>query len=223
MSLRALAGLGLDHHPRVEDDRAGDQRRRADLVGAADAPGGEQRDRQPEQVDQRREPVALEEDDRGAVDQLRALRVEPGGEPQRVGEVEVDGRALPGRSAPRRACGTRWCRRRTCPWSRLSCDGKVHSATVKEATAERRSAGRSSAPAAARSPRPSGRRHRAGRARRREQADGDADDDDPADVAGCSACRAARARRPAARPRASTSASRASAPENSGTIQRRSQ
>ena len=92
----ALAGLGLDHHPRVEDQRRGDQRRRADLVGAADAPGGEQGDRQPAEVDQRREPVALHQDDPGGVDQLRALRVEPGGEPQRVGEEQVDGRVVLG-------------------------------------------------------------------------------------------------------------------------------
>ena len=109
-----LAGLGLDHHPGVEDDRRRDQRRRADLVGAADAPGGEQRDREPDEVDQRREPVALEEDDRRRRGPARSWRVEPGGEPQRVGEVQVDvecswairrreGHVVPGRVAAEHA------------------------------------------------------------------------------------------------------------------------
>ena len=64
MSLRPSPGWVSIITPESRTIAAGDQRRRADLVGAADAPGGEQRDRQPEEVDQRREPVALEEDDR---------------------------------------------------------------------------------------------------------------------------------------------------------------
>jgi len=44
--------------PASKDDRRADQRERTDPIGTADAPGGQQRARQPAGVDQRREVVA---------------------------------------------------------------------------------------------------------------------------------------------------------------------
>ena len=96
----ALARLQVDQHPRGEDQGRGNQRRRADLVGATDAPRGEQGDRQPAEVDQRREPVVVHQQDPGRVDQFRALRVKPGNETQRVGVEQVDRRVFLGH--PRR-------------------------------------------------------------------------------------------------------------------------
>jgi hypothetical protein len=98
--VRRLAGLRADHHVRVQDDRGAEHRDAPDPVRPPDAPGGKQAERAPHQVDQRREEVGVERDDPDAVQELRVLRVEPGRQLQRIGEVErpdVPGLVEPGR------------------------------------------------------------------------------------------------------------------------------
>ena len=54
--------------------------RRAAAVGPADAPGGEEADREPAEVEEQRERVAADQQDPDRVQELRVLRVEPVGE-----------------------------------------------------------------------------------------------------------------------------------------------
>jgi hypothetical protein len=83
-----VARLRPDDHVGVEHHRGGEQGGGPDRVGTADAPGGEQREAEPGEVDQRREEVAVERDDSDGVQELGVLRIEPGGELERVGEVK---------------------------------------------------------------------------------------------------------------------------------------
>ena len=77
-----LCGTGLadDQGVALEDDRGGGDAERPTVVRPPDAPGGEERDRQPAEVEEQRERVALGEKDPDPVQQLRVLRVEPVGE-----------------------------------------------------------------------------------------------------------------------------------------------
>ncbi len=91
-----LGGARLTHDQDValEQDRDGDDAQVAAAVGAPDAPGGEEGDRQPAVVDEDREGVAVGDEDPGRVQQLRVLGVEPVGE-DRLGMMEAgDGVAL---------------------------------------------------------------------------------------------------------------------------------
>ena len=80
--------LGADDHVGVEDDGGAEEGGGADGVGAPDAPGREQGEAEPGDVDQRGEEVAVERDDPNRVQELGVLRVEPGSELERVGEVK---------------------------------------------------------------------------------------------------------------------------------------
>ena len=73
-------GLADDQGVALEDDRGRGDAERAAVVRPPDAPGGEERDRQPAEVEEQRERVALGEEDPDPVQQLRVLRVEPVGE-----------------------------------------------------------------------------------------------------------------------------------------------
>ena len=94
-----VAGLARDHRVRVEDGGDREQRQRRGAEGPADAPGREQGEAEPAEVDQRREQVVVEEHDPGRVQELGVLRVEPV-QVLGVGEVESVDRALLGE--PRR-------------------------------------------------------------------------------------------------------------------------
>ena len=84
-----LAGLELDQVLGAERDRAADQALRADAVGPADRVGGGQAEREPAEVEQRREDVAVEGEQRDRVHDLGVRRVERGEEDR----VEVVDRA----------------------------------------------------------------------------------------------------------------------------------
>ena len=83
-----VAGLRADQHLRVEHDCGAEQGGGADRIGAADAPRRQQRHRQPAEVDQGRQRVVVERDHRDRVQKLRVLRVEPGSQLERIGEVQ---------------------------------------------------------------------------------------------------------------------------------------
>ncbi len=83
-----VAGLRADQHLGVQHHGGAEQGRGADRVGAPDAPRRQQRHRQPAEVDQGRERVVVERDHRDRVQQLGVLRVVPGGELERIGEVQ---------------------------------------------------------------------------------------------------------------------------------------
>ena len=73
---------GLAHYQRValEQDRRGGHGEVAAAVGAPDAPGGEESESKPSEVDEQRERVPAGQQDPDRVQQLRVLRVEPVGE-----------------------------------------------------------------------------------------------------------------------------------------------
>ena len=91
----------------LEQDRHGGDAEMAAAVGPADAPGGEEGDRQPAEVDEQRERVAVDEQDPDPVQQLGVLRVEPVGEDGLVvveaedrvalGDVRREGHVVPER------------------------------------------------------------------------------------------------------------------------------
>ena len=151
-----LAGLELDQVLGAEGDRAADQALRPDPVGPADAVGGQQPERQPAEVDQRREDVAVEGEQRDRVHDLGVRRVERGEEDrvEVVDRAEVRRRR---RTAPRAACGTRACRRGPCP--RRACRASAPSRRPRprrrlRPRSRRRSATRAAPEAPAADPRP---------------------------------------------------------------------
>ena len=95
MSLAGVPASRGTIGPVSSDQRDRDQRQRGDPVGPADAPGRQQGDAEPAEVDQRREQVAVQQRDPRRVQQLGVLGVEPV-EVERVGEVQPPERALLG-------------------------------------------------------------------------------------------------------------------------------
>ncbi len=94
--------VGVQHQSHRHD------RDRTAAVDPRKGPGGEQAERRPADVEQRREEIVAEEEDPGRVEQLRVLRVEPDRQVEDLGEVERadlvvldeagrEGRVLPGR------------------------------------------------------------------------------------------------------------------------------
>ncbi len=88
-----------DELRRGEQHRGTDHRERRDTERAADAPRGQQRERQPEQVHERREHVAAHEHDAERVQELRGRRIEHG---QRVAVGVVQPRRPAGLEETRR-------------------------------------------------------------------------------------------------------------------------
>ena len=74
-----LGGARLAHHERValQHDRGGHHSERSAAPGPTDAPGSQEGDRQPAEVDEQRQRVAVGEQDPGRVQQFGVLRVEP--------------------------------------------------------------------------------------------------------------------------------------------------
>ncbi len=138
-----VPGLEQEQHLGIEQDRDPEQGGRRRSVRPPERPGREQAEAHPADVDQRREEVAVEEEDPERVQQLGVLRIEPDGQLQHLGHVQrADLGVLDEAGRERRRCA------RSCSAGTCRCRGPSASASTSALRPASRRRSRRSGPTA---------------------------------------------------------------------------